>query len=495
MCSTPSSSGADGTADHDVAAVARLLGRPAGGAFRVVVRTDEGAPAVIENEPWLADGTPMPTRYWLVDPQLRSAVSRVESAGGVRRAEAEVDPDRLARAHRSYAAARDRWADLLAGGTDPPRRRPSGGVGGTRQGVKCLHAHLAWYLAGGDDPVGAWTAAAVGLRPERYRRERAAPLVSGSMTAPSRSAAAVAALDCGTNSTRLLVVGADGSPLDRQMRITRLGEGVDATHRLAPAAIDRTVAVLAEYRQVMDRLGVGRARLVATSAARDAVNADAFFSAAADVTGVRPELLSGDEEGRLSFAGATARLPAGFRRDQLVLVVDIGGGSTELVVGAPDGSSAPQALSVDMGCVRISERYLLDDPPAPDQLAAARQAVRSELHQARTVLPDVPADAWVVGLAGTVSTLAMLAGGLTTYDRARVHHSTLARADVEHWLDRLAGEDAAARRLEPGMVEGRVDVIVGGVLVLAEVLATFGLDRCLVSEDDILDGMAASLLA
>lgn len=305
----------------------------------------------------------------------------------------------------------------------------------------------------------------------------------------------VAAIDCGTNSTRLLVVGGDGAPLERTMRITRLGEGVDATRQLSPAAIERTVAVLADYRSAMDRLGVERARLAATSAARDATNAAEFFDRAAAVTGVRPELLAGDEEGRLSFAGATARLPAGWARDQVVLVVDIGGGSTELVVGAPDGrGGGPRAVSVDMGCVRISERYLPDDPPTPAQLDDARSAIGAELRRARATLPAVPSGGWLVGLAGTVSTLAMLEGGVTTYDRDRVHHRVLTRSAVEHWLGRLAGEPAEARRREPGMVEGRVDVIVGGVLVLAEVMDNFELDRCLVSEDDILDGLAASLL-
>lgn len=306
--------------------------------------------------------------------------------------------------------------------------------------------------------------------------------------------APVAAIDCGTNSTRLLVVDGHGTALARDMHITRLGQGVDATRRLSPDAIERTVAVLARYRQVMDRLGVGRARLAATSAARDAANAGDFLDRAAAVTGVAPEILAGDEEGRLSFAGATAHLPDGWPGDQVVLVVDIGGGSTELVVGRPDGAGPPVAVSVDVGCVRVTERHLGDDPPSAEQLAAARRAVGHELDRARRALPPVPAGAWAVGLAGTVSTLAMLVGGVARYDRRRVHHTTLTRHDVEHWLGRLAGEDAAARRGEPGMVEGRVDVIVGGVVVLAEVMAAFGTPRCLVSEDDILDGLAASLL-
>lgn len=309
----------------------------------------------------------------------------------------------------------------------------------------------------------------------------------------------VAAVDCGTNSTRLLIVDGNGRPLVRRMQITRLGAGVDAQRRLADEAVERTVAVLRQYRREMDRHGVTAGRLVATSAARDATNAETFLALAAEATGLQPELLSGEEEGRLSFVGATAHLPRGWR-DGPVVVVDIGGGSTELAAGLP-GTSAETggepgfvaAVSVDVGCVRISERYLVDDPPSPAQLAAARRAAADELAAARRRLPPLPPPVGLVGLAGTVSTLAMLERGVTSYERRLVHHQVLERTTVERWLARLASQDTAARLAEPGMVEGRADVIVGGVLVLAEVLAAFGASRCLVSEDDILDGLAASL--
>jgi len=306
----------------------------------------------------------------------------------------------------------------------------------------------------------------------------------------------VAAVDCGTNSTRLLVAGAGGAVLDRRMRITRLGEGVDATHRLSPAAVDRTLAVLGEYRAAMDHHGVRRARVVATSAVRDAANGDDFLDAAEAVTGIRPEVLSGEEEARLSFRGATADLPARGAGLGPVLVVDIGGGSTELVVGpaAGDGSDVGVAgVSLDVGCVRITERFLAHDPPRPAELGAARRAVADLVAGARATLPPVAPGGLLVGLAGTVSTLAMLEHGVATYRRALVHHRVLARPRVEWWLATLSAEDATARLARPGMVEGRADVIVGGVLVLAEVMAAFDRPRCLVSEDDILDGLAAGL--
>jgi exopolyphosphatase/guanosine-5'-triphosphate,3'-diphosphate pyrophosphatase len=443
-------------------------------------------PAVIKNGPLLFDGTPMPTRFWLVDPALRDAVSRLEAAGGVRHAAGRVSQDEVADAHARYAVERD--AALPHGHTGPA---PSGGVGGTRRGVKCLHAHLAWYLCGGDDPVGRWTAEQLGVSLSDFVVE------DEGVELPARP---VAAIDCGTNSTRLIAVDADGTVLRREMRITRLGAGVDATRRLSSASIDRTLAVLRDYRRAMDDLGVVRRRVVATSAARDAVNAEEFMAGAAEITGVRPDLLSGDDEGRLSFAGATARLPPGSAGTSPVLVADIGGGSTELAVGCARGSGDTQVpevrtRSLDIGCVRVSERWLPDDPPPPEQLARARDEVREQLVAARSDLPTLAPDSLFVGLAGTVSAVASLEGAIAVYDRERIHHARLARADVERWLRILSAEDARARLDHPGMVRGREDVIVGGVLILAVVMECFGRDRCLVSEDDILDGLAAELLA
>ena len=309
----------------------------------------------------------------------------------------------------------------------------------------------------------------------------------------------VAALDCGTNSTRLLIVDRGGRELHREMRVTRLGEGVDASHRLSTEAISRTVSVLADYQKVMQHHGVLRARLVATSAVRDADNGNLFLEAAEDVTGVKPELLPGEQEGRLSFAGATADLrplhseiPKGVAGRELV--VDIGGGSTELVVGTPGGAvDDVTAISLDVGCVRLTERLFSEDPIAPAALRAARKEVDGLVAQARDLLPTLPPGR-VIGLAGTVSTLASLAAGLERYDRERIHHYLLTRDEVEMWTALLAGEDIATRAARPGMVPGRADVIVGGLVVLAAVMEGFERRECLVSESDILDGIVASLL-
>ncbi len=303
----------------------------------------------------------------------------------------------------------------------------------------------------------------------------------------------VAALDCGTNSTRLLIVDDGGRTLAREMRITRLGQGVDASRRLDPAAMERTVAVLTGYREVMDRHGVVRARLVATSAARDAANGAEFLAAAREATGVEPELLSGLDEGRLSFAGATARLPEAVAGAGGLLVCDIGGGSTELAVGRAGRPEGVEAVSLDVGCVRLTERFLHHDPPTAGELEGARREVAGLVAGARAALPAPDPGGPVVGLAGTVSTLASLAGGLEHYDRDAVHHAVLSRDEVRAWAGRLAADDRVARGGRPGMEPGRVDVIVGGVLVLVEVMAAFDRGSCLVSEDDILDGLAASL--
>src|SRR4051812_21230843 len=299
----------------------------------------------------------------------------------------------------------------------------------------------------------------------------------------------VAAIDCGTNSTRLLVADSDGRTLERLMRITRLGQGVNATGELRDDAIDRTVDVLREYRQVLDRLDVKRVRMTATSAARDARNRDAFFSAAEEVIGVRPELLPGDEEGRLSFAGATAELEPG---SGPYLVVDIGGGSTEFVVGTA-GGEPEGVLSVDIGCVRLTEQFLHSDPPTAEELSMAVSVVRDYMDDVARDLPAVKGVEQFIGLAGTVTTVAAVEIGLPAYDRDRIHHFVLTRAAVEDVFRTLATERRADRIHNPGLEEARADVIVGGAIVLVGIMRYFDFDQCLVSEADILDGLAASV--
>ena len=303
-------------------------------------------------------------------------------------------------------------------------------------------------------------------------------------------ARALAAVDCGTNSTRLLVVGASGEVRAREMTITRLGEGVDATHRLRPEAMERTFAALRAYRRIMDSESVGRARLVATSAVRDATNDEDFLLGAADIIGAPAELLPGKEEGRLSFSGATGDLPAGPGE---FVVLDIGGGSTELVTKS---GGEILTVSLDIGCVRLTERFLRSDPPKPAEVEGAVRAIGVELDHALDAIPtlaDLGPAARLVGLAGTVSTLASLELGLVDYDRQRIHHAVLAAEAVGRWCDVLGPERVAERARRPGLPVGRQDVIFGGALVLREVMSRLGLQACIVSEADILDGLIGSL--
>lgn len=297
---------------------------------------------------------------------------------------------------------------------------------------------------------------------------------------------ALASIDCGTNSTRLLVSD-DGRTVERLMVITRLGAGVDATGQLAPDAIERTVDVLQRYRDVLDRHGVERVRMTATSAARDASNRGDFFDAAERVVGVRPELLGGDEEGRLSFRGATAELDPG---DGPFLVVDIGGGSTEFAVGttAPEG-----VISVDMGCVRITEQFLHGDPPTPEELSQAISVIHAYLDDVTREVPATLDAARLVGLAGTVSTVAAVEIGLAAYDRDRIHHFVLTRDAAEDVFRTLALERRADRVHNPGLEAARADVIVGGAAILVTIMRHFDFGECLVSESDILDGLVMSI--
>jgi exopolyphosphatase / guanosine-5'-triphosphate,3'-diphosphate pyrophosphatase len=300
----------------------------------------------------------------------------------------------------------------------------------------------------------------------------------------------LAAIDCGTNSTRLLISegsGHDRRPLDRRMVITRLGQGVHATGRLAPAAIDRTVEVLRGYKALIDEHGATAVRMTATSAARDAANSAELFDAAEAVVGVRPELISGEEEGHLSFLGATAELdPA----DGPFLVVDIGGGSTECIVGTHEVEAV---RSLDLGCVRITEKHLETDPPAPEELSNAIADAAAEFDELLREVPQVLTARTVVGLAGTITTVAAVEIGLPEYDRDAIHHFRLSRAAAEDVFRTLATEPLADRIHNPGLESARADVIVGGCIVLIGLMRTLGIDEVLVSEADILDGLAFTL--
>jgi exopolyphosphatase/guanosine-5'-triphosphate,3'-diphosphate pyrophosphatase len=299
----------------------------------------------------------------------------------------------------------------------------------------------------------------------------------------------VAAVDCGTNSVRLLVtdiVDEVQSDLHREMRVVRLGEGVDRTGSLAPQAIERTRLALHDYATTCGELAVERIRMVATSASRDADNADDFRVMVRDVLDVDPEVIDGDEEAMLSFVGATRALDPSAGP---FLVLDIGGGSTEVVLGTEQVSAA---LSVDIGCVRLTERHLHGDPPTAAEIEAAEADVDDAIEKIRAAVP-VEQTRTAVGLAGSVTTVAALALGLPSYDRSRIHLTHLPADDVERVTADLLVMTRAQRAALPVMHPGRVDVIGAGALILRALVRRLDLPDVLVSEADILDGIAWSV--
>jgi exopolyphosphatase/guanosine-5'-triphosphate,3'-diphosphate pyrophosphatase len=392
----------------------------------------------------------------------------VEADGWIKRLEARGREEAgfgraLDEAHRAFARERERW---LAGSEG------WGGVGGSRSGVKCLHAHYAHHLAGGDDPVGGWVAGHVEpVHPEEDRAGR------------------VAAVDLGTNSIRLLVAAPGPSglvELGRDMVITRLGRGVDRTGRLDPATFRATIEVLARYVGRARALGAGRIRVGATSAVRDASDRARLEAEVEAVAGVRPEVLTGEREAALSFLGATADLDP----ERPVVVFDIGGGSTELVLG----SDRPEAsLSVDVGSVRITERVEPADPPTDADFDEMQRVAAVGLRPAEGRVPPGAARA-LVGVAGTTTTVQAVALGLERYDPEAIHGTTLALADAERVLEELRRMTVAARRALPVMAPGREDVIVAGAVLLVEILRRWRAAGCVVSERDLLDGLALEMV-
>ncbi|MEU9318552.1 Ppx/GppA phosphatase family protein [Streptomyces sp. NPDC048295] len=309
----------------------------------------------------------------------------------------------------------------------------------------------------------------------------------------------VAAIDCGTNSIRLLVADADPSTgelveLDRRMEIVRLGQGVDRTGRLAPEALERTFAACRRYAAVIKEHGAQRIRFVATSASRDAENRDEFVRGVLEILGVEPEVISGDQEAEFSFTGATKELAGRDHLAEPYLVVDIGGGSTEFVVG---DDHVRAARSVDIGCVRMTERHLVrdgvvTDPPTPSQTAAIRADIDAALDLAEETVPLTGA-ATLVGLAGTVTTVAAIALGLDAYDSEAIHHSRISAEQVREITGRLLVSTHAERAAIGAMHPGRVDVITSGALILLALMERTGAREVVVSEHDILDGIGWSI--
>jgi exopolyphosphatase / guanosine-5'-triphosphate,3'-diphosphate pyrophosphatase len=454
----------------DRSIVREQLGREPTVPFTVVARCPGGHPLVIRNAPIDREGHPFPTLFWLTCPVAVKAAARLESEGWIGRwnARAEKDQDlatALATAHEEYARERSRGF---------PQALACGGVGGASRGVKCLHAHYANHVAGGRDPIGAW--------------------VSGEIEPvhPEEKPGRVGVVDLGTNSIRLFVASAEpseGQSLEefaRDMVITRIGEEVDRTGRIDPDALARTVDVLERYCRRARALHAERIRVSATAAVREASNRDELEASVRTHASSELEVITGEREAALSFLGATHSLdvPAPF------LVLDIGGGSTEFAVGTeqPDAS-----ISTPMGSVRLTERLIRTDPPSEDELVSIRNAVRGILDDVESSVP-VRTVRTLVAVAGTPTTIQAISLGLPFYDPEAIHRSWLSVEEAERVLEELARMTTDKRSTIAVMAPGRADVIVAGAVILVEVMRRFGFERALVSETDILDGLALELL-
>lgn len=453
----------------DLDTVREQLGREPSTPFSVVVRCwPDPHPLVIRNDPFDAEGDPFPTLFWMTCPGAVKAVSRIESGGEIARLNQRADEEPaferdLDLAHAAYAAERARSA---------PEAEAFGGIGGTRTGVKCLHAHYAFHLAGGNDPVGALVATQV-----------------EPIHAPA-CADRVAVIDQGTNSIRLLIadplVGGGMQELARDMVITRLGQGVDESGRLAPEALERTTQVLDMYGRRATAMHVRGMRTAATSAVRDASNREELESAVQAATGSPLEVISGEQEAALTFLGATG----GLDRATPLCVLDIGGGSTEFVMG----EGKPRATaSTQMGSVRLTERLITSDPISSEDRDALGREIDGVLEGVEATVPVGDA-ATLVAVAGTATTVQAMSLGLSRYDPDAIHRTELAFGEAERILDRLAAMTTAERAALPFMAPGRADVIVAGAMILVRVMRRWGFPLAVVSEEDILDGLAVEML-
>jgi exopolyphosphatase/guanosine-5'-triphosphate,3'-diphosphate pyrophosphatase len=461
----------------DIARVGELLGRIPQGQFEIVVRTKSGDPVVLRNAPFLDDGTPMPTRYWLLGERETVIVGRLEAGGGVNQAEADIGPIALEETHNRYAAERDAAIDPTHTGP-----RPFGGVGGTRIGVKCLHAHFGWWLAVGDDPVGQWVADKLSISRDDY-------IVTNNMPTRPVFTSPVAAIDIGTNSTNLLIVDPQGNEIVREVNVTRLGKGVAVSGTLDDQAIAATVQQLAIYASLLKQHNVEAFRVTATEACRRASNANTFLDQAETTLGKRPEIITGAEEGQLAFRGALSKLDP---HNGITIVVDIGGGSTEVMIG--QGNSLQHTSSFPVGAVVLTETELHRDPPRPEELTNAIGLVTDFMDDLVREQPQVLDATRVVGVAGTIVTIAAVELGIARFDPVALHGMTLTRDAAEDVFRTLATESLTDRKSNPGLPAERADVIVGGCCALVGIMRRLRLPSITVSVHNLLDGVVQHIL-
>nr|WP_312178855.1 DUF501 domain-containing protein [Arthrobacter sp.] len=532
---------------EDLETLSRQLGRPVRDVVEIGARCVCGNPLVATTAPRLGNGIPFPTTYYLTHPVITAAISRLEAAGVMAEmtARLEQDPELASRyeaAHEAYLQVRDQIGERT--GTGPVPEIAGVSAGGMPTRVKCLHVLAGHSLAAGPgvNPLGdealdaiaewwtrdrcycegAWATdgpapsrdlsrhtKTQGLSAQELDRKRAARRAAleaeqrgqdQAMENTANTKTRVAAVDCGTNSIRLLIADAqthDGvtrlTDVVRLMRIVRLGEGVDATGRLSNEALARTFAATEEYAQLIQEHGAEKVRFVATSATRDAENSEEFAEGIRKRLGVSPEIITGEEEAGLSFAGATSVLDGG--SDVRTLVVDLGGGSTEFVLGTSEGVLA--AKSTDMGCVRYTERHLVSDPPTEAEVALARGDILDMIAQVLQTVPLSTADR-LVGVAGTITTVTAHALKLPEYTSEAIHGTELSVESIDDATRSLVQMTRSERAELPYMHPGRVDVIGAGSLIWQTIvdrvaeLTDGRINSAVTSEHDILDGIALS---
>lgn len=482
-------------APQDLEVVAGQLGRPPRDLTGVAARCPFGYPAVVETGPVLTGGAPNPTLLYLTCPALTTLVSRAEAGGavGAFRSWIGTDPDAQGALGQITGLYRERRAALA--GDRCPNARLDAGIGGPRgpERASCLHAYAAALLA----VMSGWPPGDL-APPEAAAPARAAqriwttflPAVENSWCADSRCSHWVgderrAAIDVGTISVRLLVAemaGGDARPLVRRAEVTRLGEGLQRGGRLSEAARRRTAAVVARYVKEARSHGAVQLVLAGTSATREAVDGREFIGSLGRENDVPAVVLSGLEEAELAYTGATIDVAGD------VVVLDVGGGSTELI--RRSGEGAMDAVSLELGASRGTERWVKSDPPAPGEI----KSMYEEAEQAVSRLCPrfgigAPGDPRLVGVAGTVTTLACLDAGLEAYDHEALHLRTLSAADIRDLVTRLSTMTVDERAALPCVQPGRAPVIVAGAVILLATMETLGYNELTVSERDLLDGL------
>lgn len=520
---------------QDLDTLSRQLGRPVRDVAEIGARCVCGNPLVATTAPRLSNGIPFPTTFYLAHPHATAAASRLENAGVMEdMTQRLTDDTALAEAYRTaheqYLSARARVGE--AAGVGPVPEIAGITAGGMPERVKCMHVLVGHSLAEGPganplgdealammrdefDPTvcrceGAWDTD--GDAPQKDLSRHTRRLRRAGKTNPIQyddaGTGPVAAIDAGTNSVRLLIArktAAGIEELHRDMRIVRLGQGVDETGEFAPEALQRTFAAVDDYAREITRYGAHPTRFIATSASRDVSNRDAFVSGIRQRLHATPEVVSGEAEAQLTFTGAASALDTSrWDRPVRVAVVDLGGGSTEIVLGTidpTDGSARITAqTSMDVGCVRFHERYQFDDPPTAAQITGAQDDLAQRLAELDPQEFDFTNLDAVVGVAGTITTITAAALGLDAYDPEAIHGAEIDIEQLTTISEQLIGETTTQRSQYGFMHEGRIDVIGAGAVIWAQLLSHIRtatsntVTTAITSEKDILDGTALSLL-